>query len=151
MDIRCAPLAEIDASTLYRILALRTNVFVVEQNCAYAELDGRDLEPSTRLFWAESGAEVAATLRVLTELDGSARIGRVATAQAHRGSGLAARLISDALNANRQREIWVHAQARLAPWYAGFDFVRSGPEYVEDGIAHVPMLRSAEAIGRPPG
>ena len=58
--------AEIEPRTLYGILRLRAEVFVVEQACAYLDLDGRDLEPATRQLWieAEAGA-VIATARVL--------------------------------------------------------------------------------------
>src|SRR6201999_4315359 len=97
-------IAELDATTLYRILKLRVDVFVVEQECAYPELDGRDLEPSARQLWIESGdtgdtgaaREIVATLRVLD--DGPAvRIGRVATATSARSAGHAGRLIRRAL------------------------------------------------------
>src|SRR5690606_34048120 len=79
--VRVASFAELDAPTLYRLLKLRVDVFVVEQKCAYPELDGRDLEPETRHLWIEDGAGAPlAYLRVLREPDGAARIGRVVTA-----------------------------------------------------------------------
>jgi ElaA protein len=145
MNIQSAPLREIEASVLYRILALRTDVFVVEQHCAYAELDGRDLEPATRLVWAQRDGEVAATLRVLAEPDGSARIGRVATALAHRGRGIAGQLMRHAIVANSEREIVLHAQAQLESWYARFGFARNGPQFLEDDIPHIPMRRAVES------
>ena len=144
MNIHSAPLRDIEASTLYRILALRTDVFVVEQSCAYPDLDGRDLEPATRLVWAQEGDEIAATLRVLAEPDGSSRIGRVATAVAHRGKGIATQLMHHAIAANSGCEIVLHAQAHLEPWYAGFGFASCGPQYLEDDIPHVPMRRGVE-------
>src|SRR5689334_11657896 len=63
-SVHAAPTAHLDAATLYRILALRTDVFVVEQHCPYPELDGRDLEPGTVHLWAARGRDVLATLRV---------------------------------------------------------------------------------------
>src|SRR5690606_28978502 len=87
-----ASAAGMDPILLYSILKLRVDVFVVEQSAAYDELDGRDIESSARLHWAEDEGEVLATLRVLAEVDGS-RIGRVATASAARGRGLAAELM----------------------------------------------------------
>jgi ElaA protein len=140
--IHDAHLSAIDPVTLYRILALRTDVFVVEQNCAYPELDGRDLDPSTRLVWAERDAAVLATLRLLVEPDGTARIGRVATSSAARGQGLAATLMQRALELAASRPVVLHAQSYLVGWYERFGFVRTGPDFDDDGIAHAPMRRA---------
>jgi ElaA protein len=134
-----ATLAELDPATLYRILALRGEVFVVEQNCVYADLDGRDLEPEARQLWIERDGAVLATLRMLVTPDGAARIGRVATAAPARGSGLAARLMQRALTLAGDREVVLNAQAYLLEWYERFGFVRDGADYDEDGIPHVPM------------
>jgi ElaA protein len=135
--------AELDPATLYRILQLRVDVFVVEQHCCYPELDGRDLEPGTRLVWAEYDGvvDVVATLRILTEPDGSARIGRVATAQQARGRGVAARLMRRALEITGDRPVELHAQSYLMQWYAGFGFTVCGAEFLDDGIPHTPMRR----------
>ncbi|MFF0816487.1 GNAT family N-acetyltransferase [Rhodococcus sp. NPDC003318] len=136
--IRHAPLDQVDPVTLYRIMSLRTAVFVHEQGIvSEPELDGRDLEPTTTLFWAERDDEVLATLRVLT--DGPvAHIGRVATAVPARGQGVAGALIEAAL-ATCGGDVEISAQAHLESWYGRFGFVRTGPGYVEAGIDHVPM------------
>src|SRR4051794_17533547 len=97
VDYRLAPLAGVDATTLYRILWLRVQVFVVEQRAAYEELDGRDIEPGALLMWAESDDELLGTLRILTEPDGGFRIGRVATSAAARGRGVGAELMRRAV------------------------------------------------------
>ncbi|MCW2541509.1 MAG: GCN5-related N-acetyltransferase [Frankiales bacterium] len=140
--------AELDGATVYRVLKLRTDVFVVEQECAYPELDGRDLEVDARWFWIadpDSGA-VLATLRVLRDPDGSARIGRVATAPEARSAGLAARLMASALtDAGPEVAVVLDAQSQLRAWYGRFGFAVSGEEFIEDGIPHVPMLRPAKA------
>ena len=91
MDVHDALLVDLDPVTLYRILALRSAVFVVEQNCVYLDPDDRDLEPDARQLWIERDATVVATLRLLHDADGTVRLGRVATAPSARGSGLAAR------------------------------------------------------------
>jgi len=140
-DIRVAPTRGLDPETLYGVLRLRVDVFVVEQECAYAELDGRDLEPGALLVWAADGDTVAATLRVLIDPDGRARIGRVATSARHRGSGLAAALMRAAITEAGGRAIVLDAQAHLQAWYERFGFVAVGELYVEDGIPHVPMCR----------
>ncbi len=140
--VRAAATADLDAVTLYRILKLRTDVFVVEQQCPYPELDGRDLEPTARQLWIESAVtRCAATLRLLRDPDGTARIGRVATAPDARGAGLAAELMTSALELAGAGEVVLDAQSYLEGWYARFGFVRDGEEYLEDGIPHVPMRR----------
>ncbi len=137
-----APLADLDPATLYQILALRAAVFVVEQDCVYLDPDGRDLEPGARQLWIEQDGAVVATLRLLTDPDGRARIGRVATVASARGAGLAAELMRRSLELVGEREIVLGAQSYLADWYAGFGFVRSGADYLEDGIPHLPMRRA---------
>jgi ElaA protein len=137
-----APLGELAPQILYRILRLRVAVFVVEQNCPYAELDGRDLEPDARQVWAERDGQVVSTLRLLHDRDGRVRIGRVATAPNARGSGIAAELMRRAIRLAGPVEIVLEAQAHLQGWYARFGFVRDGEQYLEDGIAHVPMRRA---------
>lgn len=139
--IREAAFAELDATTLYRILQLRVDVFVVEQHCAYRELDGRDRDPDARHVWieADDGA-VVAYLRTLDEVDGVTRIGRVATASAVRGSGLAGRLLDHVL-AGAAGPVIADVQRQLQRWYAARGFIVSGPPFTEDGIPHVPMRR----------
>lgn len=144
MEVRDAPLAAIEPATLYRILALRSEVFVVEQNCVYLDLDGRDLEPSARQLWIEDDdGSVLATLRLLTDDDGRLRIGRVVTAKSARGAGLSGRLMRRALELVGDAPAVLEAQSYLVKWYATFGFVPSGDEYVEDGILHTPMTRAA--------
>jgi ElaA protein len=139
--VHAAATADLDAVTLYRILRLRTDVFVVEQQCPYPELDGRDLEPAARQLWIERDGQVAATLRLLRDPDGTARIGRVATAPDARGAGLAAELMTRALELAGPGDVVLDAQRPLEAWYARFGFARDGEDYLEDGIPHVPMRR----------
>ena len=143
MEVRDAAVAELDAVTLYRILALRSAVFVVEQNCAYHDPDGSDLEPAARQLWIEAAdGEVLATLRLLVDDDGRYRIARVATADNARNRGLAARLMNRALEMIGEAPVVLEAQSYLVDWYARFGFVPSGAEYLEDGIPHTPMIRT---------
>ncbi len=140
-EITVARFDELDARTAYRLWQLRECVFVVEQDCPYAELDGRDLEPSARHLWVEQDGRPVAYLRVLEDSDGEARVGRVVTAADARGHGLGAHLVRRALDLVGDRPSHLHAQAHLAHWYAGFGYVVSGPEFLEDDIPHVPMRR----------
>jgi ElaA protein len=146
LRLRQARFAELSPFEVYGLCRLRVDVFVVEQECPYPELDGRDVEPATVHLWLESDDEVAATIRILD--DGASRaIGRVATATAFRGQGLAARLISEGIALCGDGPITLGAQEHLEGWYERFGFRRSGPGYVEDGIPHVPMRREPVVSG----
>lgn len=142
--LRRAWAPDLDAPTLYALLSLRVEVFVVEQACPYPELDGRDLEPQTRHFWLESPAgEVISTLRLLEDRSGEFRIGRVCTRAAERGHGHTGRLMRAALAEVGDRPCRISAQSYLADMYSRHGFVVDGPEFDEDGIAHVPMVLGA--------
>jgi ElaA protein len=145
-DVRVAATRDLDVAVLYRILALRSAVFVVEQNCPYLDPDGRDLEPDARQLWIAGGDTVLATLRLLTDDARTARIGRVATLPEARGTGLAARLMERAVQLAGDRDIVLDAQTYLFDWYARFGFVRDGEDFVEDGILHSPMRRARAAV-----
>jgi ElaA protein len=138
--LRRARFAELTGAEVYALCRLRVDVFVVEQQCPYPELDGRDLEAATEHLWVEVDGDPVATLRVLD--DGASRaIGRVATAAGWRGRGLAARLVGRVLADHGSGPLTLGAQAHLEGWYARFGFRRDGEPYVEDGIPHVPMRR----------
>jgi len=142
VTVHTARIADLSAPTLHDLLRLRVDVFVVEQACPYPEVDGRDVDPSTLHVWtADADGRPTAYLRVLEEPDGSARIGRVCTRVDRRGEGLAAELLRATLERMGERRCVLDAQAHLATWYARLGFEVSGPEFVEDGIPHVPMQR----------
>ena len=141
-EVRVASFRDLDTTTLYAILKLRCDVFVVEQKCFYADLDGRDLEPGTRHVWLSHGDEIRAYLRILDDGDAE-RIGRVVTAPSARGNGHAQRLLDEALTVIGNRPSVLGAQTYLAAFYSKFGFQQTGPEYLEDGIPHIPMLRAA--------
>ena len=130
---------DLTTAELHAVLRLRAEVFVVEQDCAYLDPDGHDLEPSTAHLWLEgAGGQVASYLRVLPEPGGGARIGRVVTAPGHRGHGLAGRLLDAALDGT-ERPVLLHAQSHLAGMYERHGFVIDGDPFLDDGIPHTPM------------
>lgn len=141
--IHVAALRDLTSEQLYGILQLRVEVFTVEQDCAYQDLDGKDLSPGALQLWQETGGgEVVATLRILERGDDRI-IGRVATTEAHRGRGRSGQLIARAVELCAGHAIDLSAQAHLQHWYERFGFVRHGDEYLEDGIPHVAMRREA--------
>ncbi|MGK5678520.1 GNAT family N-acetyltransferase [Actinoplanes sp. URMC 104] len=139
-ELRTATFRDLDTTSLYAILKLRADVFVVEQQCAYGDLDGRDDEPGTRHLWFTRDGEVRAYVRILNDGDVE-RIGRVVTAKTARGAGLAGRLMEEALTIIGNRPSVLDAQAYLVDFYARYGFRPTGPEFLEDGIPHVPMRR----------
>ena len=143
-EVRSASFRDLDTTTLYAILKLRSDVFVVEQACAYPDLDGRDTEPGTRHVWLERADEIRAYLRILRDGEHE-RIGRVVTAKTARGAGLAGRLLTTALEIVGNRPSVLSAQTHLTGFYARFGYRPVGPEVLEDGIPHVPMARPAGA------
>jgi ElaA protein len=137
-DLHVARFADLDVLTLYRLLELRVTVFVVEQACPYPDLDGRDVEPATRHLWIERQDRPIACLRLLDD-GAAARIGRVVTAPPHRGEGLAARLVREAVALAGARPVVLDAQSHLEEWYGSLGFTVAGPQFVEDDIPHTPM------------
>jgi len=132
--------ADLDPLTLHALVTLRADIFVVEQECAYRDLDGRDVEPQTQHLWTADEQGPTSYLRLLTDPE-ELRIGRVCTRADARGTGLAAALLADVLAGNPGRTIVLEAQEHLAGWYGRFGFTASGAGYVEDGIPHLPMRR----------
>ncbi len=139
--VRTALTVDLDVPTLYAILQLRSAIFVVEQECAFLDLDGRDLEDQCVQLWvADTDGAVVATARVLHEGD-DRRIGRVCTAAGARRQGVGAELMHAGIDLAGERTIWLDAQAQLVDWYATFGFVPTGRRFYEDSIPHAEMRR----------
>lgn len=142
---------DLDSVTLYALLKLRVAVFVVEQACPYPELDDRDLLAETRHYWLQTpDGEVISTLRLMEEHTGGAksfRIGRVCTKRDARGKGHTSRLLLAALAEVGDYPCRIDAQTYLEDLYTRHGFGRDGAEFVEDGIPHIPMLRSGARTG----
>lgn len=146
MIATAVPFALLDPRQAYALWRLRQEVFVVEQECLYADLDGRDVDEDTRHVLLIDGDDgdgpVIGCARVVAE-GTEWRIGRVALARHARGRGLSQVLMQTALDVTPDRDVVLDAQTPLADWYTGFGFVLDGPEFLEDGISHVPMRRAA--------
>ncbi len=146
MDIRVVPFSDLDARDVHDLARLRQDVFVVEQACAYPDLDGRDPEPGTGHVLMREDGDLLGYARVLDDV-ATWRIGRVVLAQTARGRGLADGLVEAALGHCRSsdpgRDVVLDAQTPLARWYAGFGFAVDGEDFLEDGILHTPMRLSS--------
>jgi ElaA protein len=142
LSIEVVGFDELDARTAYAVWRLRQDVFVVEQACPYPDLDGRDLEPGARHVLQRDGDLLVGYARVLDEPD-AWRVGRVLLHPDARGRGLSGALMRAALDACPGRDVVLDAQSPLRRWYQSLGFAVAGPDYVEDGIPHVPMRRPA--------
>ena len=149
MTIRwhCLPFDSFPPLILYDVLSLRSEVFVVEQNCAFQDIDRQDLDAHHLLGYNEAGELVAyARLFDAGKCYAEASIGRVIVAQLFRRYGLGRELMrqalahSDALFGPQANKIG--AQQHLEEFYNEFGYEQCGPMYVEDGIPHIPMRRA---------
>ncbi len=149
MDIEwvCKHHSDLSKEQLYAILKLRAEVFVVEQNCAYQDVDGLDLEGDTCHLMAWQGNHLVAYLRLLDphSQNSDVVIGRVIIAPQARGQGLGHALMEQALKQAEKHwpgtSISLSAQAHLQGYYGRYGFEVVGVEYMEDGIPHIGMHR----------
>ncbi len=146
MQWHCASFSELSPKALYEILKARAEVFVVEQRCAYLDLDGIDEHAHHLVLQSERGDLLAyARLIPPTVKFQEPSIGRVLTTPAARRKGYGRLLMQESLS--RLNALYPHspirisAQAYLEPFYNSFGFMRISDEYDEDGIPHIEMLR----------
>jgi ElaA protein len=144
---------ELTTSQLYRILQLRSEVFVVEQACLFQDMDDLD-SAALHLLGFNQGA-LMAYARCFAPGDKyvESSIGRVITRADNRNTGLGHVLMRCAMANMQQRwgaqPIRISAQARLQNFYRQHGFVSTGLPYIEDGIDHIEMVRPA-AVGQAP-
>ena len=136
---------EISTSELYEIIKARVDVFVVEQNCPYPDLDGYDRKAIH--LWAEQDNTVLAYCRIFDKgiKYDETSIGRVLTSEKGRGKNLGKQLIQYAVETIENRyktfEVRISAQDYLLNFYSYFGFEDTGKKYLEDNIPHTEMFR----------
>jgi ElaA protein len=142
---RFAPFEELTPREVHDLLQLRAEVFVVEQDCVFQDVDGADVE-SWHLLGSRDGALVAYSRVIPAGVKFSeASIGRVVTSPALRGTGCGRELMAETLR--RADTLWpgkpirIGAQMRLERFYEDFGFAKASAPYDEDGIVHIEMLR----------
>ena len=139
----------LNVQQLYAVLQLRSEVFVVEQNCLFQDMDGLDSQAMHLLGWQGDGKEATLVAYARCFPAGvtfaEASIGRVVTCRATRGQGIGDWLILTALDLVQQlwgpQPVRIGAQAHLKHFYARHGFADVGLPYVEDGIDHLEMVR----------
>jgi ElaA protein len=142
--------AELSVHELYEVLQLRSEVFVLEQACAFQDMDGKDQHARHLLGRTERRLLAYARLFGPGECYAEASIGRVVTAAACRRTGVGKQLIREAIAAVERHwgsgPIRIGAQAYLERFYESFGFVRDDENYLEDGIPHLYMVRPFGAV-----
>lgn len=152
MTFHCLSFEQLTAFQLYEIMALRQEVFVVEQNCPYLDADGKDLE-GWHLMILNQEEKLIAYARLLPKgisYPDYVSIGRIATAPSARGTGVGKILVQKAIEEMYQlfgnQVIKIGAQQYLLKFYQSFGFESTGVEYLEDGIPHVEMVKSGDRV-----
>ncbi len=140
------PFAELTAAELYAILRLRSEVFVVEQNCVFLDMDNNDQKAFHTMGWI--GDELVATTRLFNTSQsyaGYQSIGRVVGSPRHRGLGIGKDLMNYSIQECERLfgkgPIKIGAQLYLNKFYSELGFERSGDMYYEDAIEHIPMIK----------
>ena len=142
MNIIVKKFEELTNREVYEILKSRQDIFVVEQNCTCEDIDRKDYE-SIHVFIKEDDGTVSACLRVFTEDNNIARIGRVITL--YHGRGLGRMILHEGVNVAENifhaDKIIIHSQTYAVGFYAKEGFEIVSEEFIEDGIPHVKMER----------
>lgn len=137
---------ELSNHELYDMLRLRSDVFVVEQNCPYLDLDNKDQKSFHLLYYVDN--ELAGVTRLLPNglSYNEISIGRVVIARSHRGLGLGVKLMKASIAGCEEKfgkgPIRISAQYHLSKFYQSLGFAEQGEVYDEDGIPHIGMLRA---------
>ena len=146
MDINIKTFQELTLDELYSVLQLRSEVFVVEQNCVYQDMDGKDKKALHILGFKDN--ELVAYTRIFKPGDyfKEASIGRVVVKNNDRGIGLAYSIMKSSIEViqehYKETMIKVSAQTYLREFYNNLGFKLVGEEYLEDGIPHIAMIRN---------
>ncbi len=144
LEWRSAPFDALSTHELYALLQLRSEVFVVEQNCVFQDMDDGDLQAIHLMAWRDHALMAYARCFAAGVKYAEASIGRIATRMTGRGTGLGHALVDQAIalvcTQWGRQPIRIGAQARLKLFYQGHGFEDMGLPYVEDGIDHLEML-----------
>jgi ElaA protein len=144
MHYQVQAFSELINHQVYRMLQLRSEVFVVEQTCIYQDMDNQDLE-ALHVLGIEN-ERICAYARILTQSEepNEVSIGRVIVATSHRGTGEGHRLMTYCMTYVKQNfndpQVRISAQAHLVDFYTAHGFTSTGNHYLEDGIPHCAML-----------
>ena len=130
---------------LYAILRLRSEVFVVEQDCVYQDLDDKDKKARHVIGWYDNTIVAYTRIFDVKLYFNEASIGRVVVDQKHRSKGFGTDIMNASIDAIKkhynQTQIKISAQTYLIKFYNNLGFKEQGKPYLEDGIPHIEMLK----------
>ena len=131
--------SELSTKEVENIFSLRTEVFVVEQECVYQDIDGKDQKAKHVL--GKKNNEIIAYARIFKSGDyfKEASFGRAVVKKTERGKGIGDELVVYSIKNIHEEEIKISAQSYLKDFYGKHGFVAKGDEYLEDGIPHTAM------------
>lgn len=137
------PFEQVTTDELFKFLKTRVDVFVVEQECPYPEIDDLDLI-AIHFFKTDSDGQIMAYCRLI-ETDKEMKLGRVLVSQEHRKDGLGRELVAKVLDycakTYPSKPVYAQAQAYLEKFYGSFGFVATSDVYLEDDIPHIDMIK----------
>jgi ElaA protein len=140
MEMKSKFFSELSTRELYEILKIRAEIFVVEQNCVYQDMDDKDYD-SLHVFYEDEGS-IVAYLRAFVKDNDTVQMGRVLTLE--HGKGLGGKLLKEGIEQIRKKQnpkkIYIEAQCYATGFYEREGFVVCSDEFLEDGIPHVQMI-----------
>lgn len=145
IDWRIEKFDALTPAALYAILRLRSEVFVVEQNCVFLDMDNKDQDCLHLTGWVNN--ELVACTRIVPPGVSYTMpsIGRVVSSPSVRGTGIGRLLMEESINAvynlYGKQPIKIGAQLYLLQFYTSLGFERAGDIYLEDGIEHIEMIK----------
>jgi len=146
MTIKCLPFYQLNLDEFYAMMALRQEVFIVEQNCPYLDADGKD-QDGWHVMGFDKNNEMIAYTRLLPKgisYEKYASIGRVVSSQKARGTGVGKKIMQASIDWSQRlfpnEKIKISAQTYILEFYKNLGFEPVGEEYLEDDIPHIGMI-----------
>lgn len=144
LEIKTKTFSELTKKELYQLLQLRSQVFVVEQNCVYLDIDFKDQKAMHVLGYKNEKLVAYARLFKSGDYFENASIGRVVVEENERVNGYGHLIFEASIKAInkyfKEKEIKISAQKYLKKFYESHNFKQIGEEYLEDGIPHIAMI-----------
>ena len=128
---------ELNKEELYEILRLRSEIFIVEQECPYQDIDNKDI--FSQHYFGKINNEIVCYTRVFLNENPNV-IGRLVVKKQFRNKGIGREIMRRSINIiSKEKVIFISAQSYLKGFYESLGFIKKGRKYLEDGIIHIPM------------
>lgn len=138
---------DLSKEALYEVLQLRNEVFIVEQNCPYLDIDDKD-QAATHLLALDNNKLVGYARLLFDKEKNAISFGRLITAKSHRGQSIGKCLMEHIMSYfqthHAKTQVKISAQCYLKAFYAQFGFKEQGNPYDEDGLPHIQMIYNGQ-------